>query len=178
MPICLFLSAQLSILDTKKNAGRLIQEGGAEAVKIEIGSEEDFAAVHAVTQMGIPVVGHLGLTPQRVHQLGYRKQGRTDEEAHRFIQWAKKSEECGCFALVLECLPETLAKDITQQLRIPTIGIGSGINCDGQIRVTQDLLGLTEKQPSFSSPLVNLSKEAVIAISTFKHSLGNHADTL
>jgi len=173
-----FLSAQLSILDTKKNAGRLIQEGGAEAVKIEIGSEEDFAPVHAVTQMGIPVVGHLGLTPQRVHQLGYKVQGTSDEAAHRLMQWAKKSEECGCFALVLECIPETLAKEITQQLRIPTIGIGSGLYCDGQIRVTQDLLGLTENPPSFSSPLVHLSKDALRAISTFKHSLDHHADTV
>lgn len=173
-----FLSAQLSILDTKKNAGRLVQEGGAEAVKIEIGSEEDFAAVHAVTQMGIPVVGHLGLTPQRVHQLGYKMQGTTNESADQLIHWAKKSEECGCFALVLECIPEALAKEITQQLRIPTIGIGSGFYCDGQIRVTQDLLGLTENPPSFSSPLVNLSKEALIAISTFKKNLDSHADAL
>jgi 3-methyl-2-oxobutanoate hydroxymethyltransferase len=121
---------------------RLVAEGGAEAVKLEGGSE--FCdVIQRVVRAGIPVVGHIGLTPQSVHRMGgYVVQGKDTEKAHRLLRDARALEDAGCAALVLECIPAELARVITGQLRIPTIGIGAGPHCDGQVLVVNDLLGL------------------------------------
>lgn len=137
-----FMSYQANLDDAVRNAGRLVSEGGAEAVKLEGGAE--FAPVIArITRAGIPVMGHIGLTPQSVHQMGgYKVQGKGDEQARRLIADAVQLEKAGCYALVLEAVPLELAAEITRRLSIPTIGIGAGIHCDGQVLVSYDLLGL------------------------------------
>jgi 3-methyl-2-oxobutanoate hydroxymethyltransferase len=135
-----FMSYQASDEDGLRNAGRFLKEGGAHAVKIE-GPRIDLAA--KLSERGIPVMGHLGLTPQSVHLFGgYKVQGRTDEQADNMIRWAKELEEAGCFALVLEVVPSSLAATITQRLSIPTIGIGAGPSTDAQVLVINDLIGL------------------------------------
>ncbi len=139
-----FMSFQASIDDAVSNAGRMIKEGGAEAVKIEGGCAMA-DRVRAITNARIPVMGHIGLTPQAVHQFGgYRVQGRNQIGAQKLIEDAKALEEAGCFAIVLEGMPWRLAKKITQEISIPTIGIGAGPHCDGQVLVCHDLLGLYE----------------------------------
>jgi 3-methyl-2-oxobutanoate hydroxymethyltransferase len=135
-----FMSYQASVEDGVRNAGRFLKEGGAHSVKIE-GPQMELAS--ALSERGIPVMGHLGLTPQSVHLFGgYKVQGRSDEQADRIRIWAKELEEAGAFALVLECVPSALAASITASLSIPTIGIGAGPGCDGQVLVSHDLLGL------------------------------------
>lgn len=137
-----FLTYHLSVEDALRNAGRIMQEGGAQAVKLE-GGKERVAVVKAVVEAGIPVVGHIGLTPQSVHQLGgFRVQGKDLETAKKLTEDAKTLEEAGCFAIVLECVPSALAEKITTDLSIPTIGIGAGAGCDGQVLVSHDMLGL------------------------------------
>lgn len=137
-----FLTYHLSVEDALRNAGRLMQEGGAQAVKLE-GGKERATVVKAVVEAGIPVMGHLGLTPQSVHQLGgFKVQGRDLKTAKKLIEDAKVLEEAGCFAVVLECVPSALAEKITKDISIPTIGIGAGAGCDGQVLVGHDLLGL------------------------------------
>lgn len=137
-----FLSYQVSREQAIKNAGRLIQEGGAEAVKLE-GGEEILETVEHLTAAGIPVVAHLGLTPQKIHALGgYRVQGKGDRAAQQLLTAACQLEKAGAMALVLEMVPQSLAKKVTESLEIPTIGIGAGVNTDGQILVLHDLLGL------------------------------------
>jgi 3-methyl-2-oxobutanoate hydroxymethyltransferase len=136
-----FMSYQTSVADGLRNAGRFLKEGGAHAVKVE-GPQIELAA--ALADNGIPAMGHLGLTPQSVHLFGgYKVQGRTEEQAERITLWAKELEEAGAFAVVLECVPSALASRITHSLSIPTIGIGAGPDCDGQVLVINDLLGLT-----------------------------------
>ncbi|MGH2726646.1 MAG: 3-methyl-2-oxobutanoate hydroxymethyltransferase [Actinomycetota bacterium] len=136
-----FMSYQTSLEDGLRNAGRFLKEGGAHTVKIE-GPQAELAS--AMADRGIPVMGHLGLTPQSVHLFGgYKVQGRTDEQAVRIKMWAKELEEAGAFALVLECVPSALAAEITASLSIPTIGIGAGPGCDAQVLVVSDLIGLT-----------------------------------
>ena len=136
-----FMSYQASLEDGLRNAGRFLKEGGAHSVKIE-GPQAELAS--ALADRGIPVMGHLGLTPQSVHLFGgYKVQGRTDEQAVRIKLWAKELEEAGAFALVLECVPSALAAEITASLSIPTIGIGAGPGCDAQVLVIHDLIGLT-----------------------------------
>jgi 3-methyl-2-oxobutanoate hydroxymethyltransferase len=137
-----FGSYQASADEAVKNAMRLAAEGGAEAVKLEGGA--DYAdVIRRVVRAGVPVMGHIGLTPQSVHRMGgYVVQGKDAEKAHRLLRDAKALEEAGCFALVLECIPSELARVITGQLSIPTIGIGAGPHCDGQVLVVNDLLGL------------------------------------
>lgn len=145
-----FMSYQTSVYDTVVNAGRLIKEGRANAVKLEGGAE--FAEhIHAVVRASIPVVGHIGLTPQSVNVFGgFRVQGRDEETARRLIQDAKEIEQSGAFAVVLECVPAQLAEIITKSLSIPTIGIGAGAGCDGQVLVYQDMLGIyNEVSPKF-----------------------------
>lgn len=138
-----FLTYQISIADTLRNAGRLMQEAGAHAVKLE-GGEPIVPHVRALTQAGIPVMGHLGLTPQHVHQLGgFRVQGRANAAAIAMRDDALRLQEAGAFAIVLESVPNDVAADITAALSIPTIGIGAGIACDGQVLVTPDALGVT-----------------------------------
>jgi 3-methyl-2-oxobutanoate hydroxymethyltransferase len=137
-----FLSYQVSVEDAVRNAGRIMKETGVNAVKLEGGA--DFAdTIRALVRASIPVMGHLGLTPQSVHTLGgYRVQGKTPEDAKRIIDDAKAVEDAGAFALVLEMVPEELAKRITESLSIPTIGIGAGRHCSGQVLVLQDALGM------------------------------------
>ncbi len=136
-----FMSYQAGIDDAVRNAGRLVAEGGAEAVKLEGGA--DFAdVVRRVVRAGIPVMGHIGLTPQSIHKLGgYGVQGRGVEAARALIEDARALEEAGCYCIVLECVPEELAKEVTGILSIPTIGIGAGAGCSGQVLVCYDLLG-------------------------------------
>ncbi len=142
-----FLSYQPSIEETIKNAGRLIKEGGANAVKLE-GGESVEKNINALVESGIPVLGHVGLMPQSVNQTsGYKIQGKNTEEAKKIIQDAFAVERAGAFGVVLECIPEDLATTITQKLTIPTIGIGSGNTCDGQIQVFHDIIGLTKGNP-------------------------------
>ena len=136
-----FLSYQVSVPEAVKNAGRFLAEGGASSVKLEGGAE--FAdAIEAIVRAGIPVMGHLGLTPQSVHKLGgFVVQGREEEQAKAIYRDAQALERAGCYALVLEGIPLELAREITASLRIPTIGIGAGVHCDGQVLVCYDLFG-------------------------------------
>ena len=137
-----FLSYQTSVYDAVKNSGRLVKEGHAGAVKLE-GGKEFAPQIRAITAASIPVMGHLGLTPQSIHTLGgYRVQGKTEAAAQKLLEDALAVEEAGAFALTLECVPAKLAQLITQKLSIPTIGIGAGAGCDGQVLVYQDMLGM------------------------------------
>jgi len=140
-----FMSYQVSAEDALYNAARFLQEAGAQGVKME-GGREVAEITRRITSAGIPVMAHLGLTPQSVHQFGgYKVQGKEDASAKRIIEDAKLLEEAGAFSLVLECVPATLAKAVTESLTIPTIGIGAGVDCDGQVLVLHDMLGMFEK---------------------------------
>ncbi|MBM2827250.1 MAG: 3-methyl-2-oxobutanoate hydroxymethyltransferase [Dehalococcoidia bacterium] len=137
-----FMTYQTSPVDAMRNAGRFLQEGGAQAVKLE-GGEHMAETVRRLVEIGIPVQGHIGLTPQSINQLGgYRVQGRTPEAARKLLNDAVALEEAGVFSLVLEGVPTPLAKLITERLKVPTIGIGAGPHCDGQVQVVHDMLGL------------------------------------
>jgi 3-methyl-2-oxobutanoate hydroxymethyltransferase len=137
-----FLSYQSSVERAVENAGRLVKEGGAEAVKLE-GGEREADAVRRLVEIGIPVMGHLGLTPQSVLAFGgYRVQARGEADQERLVREAKLLESCGCFAIVLEGIPARLGAEVSRELTIPTIGIGAGVQCDGQVLVSHDLLGL------------------------------------
>jgi 3-methyl-2-oxobutanoate hydroxymethyltransferase len=153
-----FLSYQTSVEDGIRNAGRFLKEGGAHAVKFE-GALPDLA--DALTSRGIPVMGHLGLTPQSVHAMGgYRVQGKSEEAALRLLDHARELEEAGVFALVLEGVPRDLAREVTEKLSVPTIGIGAGPDCDGQVLVITDVLGLSERLPAkFVKQYANLREE-------------------
>jgi 3-methyl-2-oxobutanoate hydroxymethyltransferase len=144
-----FMSYQVSIEEACRNCGRMIKEGGAEAVKIEGGMNMSHV-IRAVSSIDIPVMGHIGLTPQSIHRTGgYKVQGR-NEQADRIIDDAIAVQNSGAFAIVLECIPAALAAEITAELKIPTIGIGAGPDCDGQVLVIHDILGLCEKySPKF-----------------------------
>lgn len=140
-----FMSYQVSAEKALRNAGRFIKQGNMDAVKLE-GGRERLEAVKVITGAGIPVMGHLGLTPQSVHQLGgFRAQGKTAVAAKRLLEDALMLEEAGCFSIVLESVPSQLAELVSQRLSIPTIGIGAGVGCDGQVLVTHDLLGLFDR---------------------------------
>lgn len=145
-----FLSYQVSATEAIRNAGRFLQEAGMDAVKLE-GGRERLDAIRAIVSAGIPVMGHLGLTPQSIHLLGgFRAQGRSADSARRLIEDAHLLQEAGCFSIVLESMPWRLASLISERLSIPTIGIGAGAGCDGQVLVTHDLLGLFDRfTPSF-----------------------------
>ena len=145
-----FMSYQASVEDAVRNAGRLVKEGGAQSVKLE-GGERYVPVIEAIVQASIPVVGHLGLTPQSLHEFGgYRVQGKDEESAEKLISDAKALERAGCFAMVLEGIPWKLAKKITESVSIATIGIGAGPHCDGQVLVIQDMLGIyDEPLPKF-----------------------------
>lgn len=155
-----FLSYQVSPQLALANAGRFLKEADAGAVKLE-GGREHADIVHKMTISGIPVMAHLGLTPQSVHQLGgYKVQGKKEDAAEKMMQDALILEEAGAFSLVLECVPEKLAAEITQALSIPTIGIGAGVSCDGQVLVVNDLLGMNERMtPKFVKKYANLNLE-------------------
>ncbi len=140
-----FLSFQVSLEEAKRNAGRFLQEARAEAVKIE-GGVTVHRTIEEIVQMGIPVMGHVGLTPQSIHRFGgYKVQGKERKQREIILQDALAVEEGGAFSVVLEGIPMDLAEEITQRLSIPTIGIGAGVNCDGQILVVHDMLGLFDK---------------------------------
>jgi len=151
-----FLTYQESEQQAIHTAGRVLKETGVQAVKLEGGNRAIARTVGTLTRVGIPVMGHVGLTPQSVHRLGYRQQGKTPEEAERIYQEAINLAEAGVFALVLEHIPSELAAKITATLSIPTIGIGAGKHCNGQVLVTSDFLGLTPKQPPFAKAYLNL----------------------
>ena len=155
-----FMSYQVSVEDALRNAGRFLQEGGMDAVKLE-GGRERADAIRAITGAGIPVMGHLGLTPQSVNQLGgFRAQGKTAIAAKRLIEDALILQEAGCFSIVLEAVPAKLAEMISKKLSIPTIGIGAGNGCDGQVLVTHDLLGLFDRfTPKFVKQYANFHSE-------------------
>ncbi len=155
-----FMSYQVSTAEAVRNAGRFLQEGGMEAVKLE-GGRERLDAIRGIVGAGIPVMGHLGLTPQSVNQLGgFRPQGKSALAAKRLLEDALLLEEAGCFGIVLESVPARLAQLVSQKLSIPTIGIGAGIGCDGQVLVTHDLLGLFDRfTPRFVKKYANLHAE-------------------
>src|SRR5436309_792401 len=159
-----FLTFQLSIEEAMRNAGRLIQEGGAAAVKIE-GGRQIVDTAKRLVDIGIPVMGHLGLTPQSVHQLGgFRPQGRDSEAADRLLKEAEGLESAGVFAIVLESIPADLASRVTAALKVPTIGIGAGPKCDGQVLVVNDMLGFSDGPvPPFAKQYAQLSEQIVAA---------------
>jgi 3-methyl-2-oxobutanoate hydroxymethyltransferase len=154
-----FLSYQTDHTDAIRNAGRLLKEGGAQSVKLE-GGRRVADTVRRVVEAGIPVMGHIGLTPQSVNQLGgYRVQGRTSRTAEELIEDARALEEAGAYSVVLELVPAALASMITEHLSIPTIGIGAGVHCDGQVQVFHDLMGLfTDFAPKHARRYANLAE--------------------
>ena len=164
-----FMSYQVSIQEAMRNAGRFLQEAGMDAVKLEGGSARA-DVVQAIVSTGIPVMGHIGLTPQSVNQLGgFRPQGMNLEAARRLIQDAQLLQEAGCFSLVLESVPARLADLISKRLEIPTIGIGAGAGCDGQVLVTHDVLGLFDRfTPRFVKKYADLHFEMARAFAAFK----------
>ena len=163
-----FLSYQVSPESALTNAGRFLKEADAQAVKLE-GGREFAEIVHKMTYAGIPVMAHLGLTPQSVHQLGgYKVQGKKEDAAEIMMQDAKILEEAGAFSLVLECVPEKLAAEITRSLSIPTIGIGAGVHCDGQVLVINDILGMYERfTPKFVKKYANLNLDIKNAVKNY-----------
>ncbi|RJX23302.1 MAG: 3-methyl-2-oxobutanoate hydroxymethyltransferase [Ammonifex sp.] len=164
-----FLSYQVSREEAVRNAGRFLKEAGAHAVKLE-GGQGVAEAVRAIVSSGIPVAGHIGLTPQYVHQLGgYRVQGRQAEAARRLLADAASLADAGVFCIVLECVPAEVAKRITSTVAVPTIGIGAGPDCDGQVLVTHDLLGLYSGfSPKFVKRYANLVEEMKKALGGFQ----------
>jgi len=163
-----FLSYQASEEEAIRNAGRFLKEGGAQAVKLE-GGKEVVEKVRAIVEHGIPVMGHLGLTPQKVHQLGgYKVVGRNEEVAEKLMEEAKELEKAGIFSLVLECVPWQLAKRLTDELHVPTIGIGAGPYCDGQVLVLHDIVGLTPRSPKFVKRYANLREEVLRCLREFR----------
>jgi 3-methyl-2-oxobutanoate hydroxymethyltransferase len=164
-----FMSYQASFQEALKNAGRFIQEAGAAGVKLE-GGKRVVEQIRAMVDHGIPVLGHIGMTPQSLQQFGgYVVQGREDSAAERLMQDAKAVEEAGVFGIVLEAIPLRLAKKITESISVPTIGIGAGPFCDGQVLVLYDLLGLfTEFTPKFVRRYADLRSQALEAIRRYK----------
>jgi 3-methyl-2-oxobutanoate hydroxymethyltransferase len=163
-----FMSYQVDVKEAVRNAGRFLQEAGMDAVKLE-GGRERVETIRAIVGAGIPVMGHIGLTPQSVHQLGgFRMQGKTAASARRLLEDALMLQEAGCFSLVLESVPEQLAGLIREKLDIPTIGIGAGAACDGQVLVTHDLLGLFDRfTPRFVKQYANLHAEMARAFGEY-----------
>src|SRR5690348_4032141 len=164
-----FLTYQVSVEQALRNCGRVMQETGAQAVKLEGASDEILAAVKAVTTVGIPVMGHLGFTPQSVHALGgHRVQGREQADARRLVAAARALEQAGAFSIVLELIPAALAAEVTAAISIPTIGIGAGAGCDGQVLVLPDLLGLNDRfAPKFLKHYAHLAADVRDAVSRF-----------
>ncbi len=163
-----FLTYQVSVEDAMRNAGRLIQQGGASAVKLE-GGRRVAEAVRRMTESGIPVMGHLGLTPQSVHAFGgFRQQARDEASACALLSDAKTLEEAGAFAIVLESIPFELAKSVTTAVTIPTIGIGAGPDCDGQVLVSHDVFGLHPGPvPAFARQYARLGEQLSKAASEY-----------
>lgn len=164
-----FLTYQVSAEEALRNCGRVLQETEAQAVKVEGGYERVAATIRRLVDVGIPVMGHLGLTPQSVHGLGgYRLIGRAEEERERLLADAQRLVEAGCFSIVLEMLPRGLAGEITRSVPIPTIGIGAGPECDGQVLVLPDMLGLNEGfSPGFLKRYANLAADVRAAVQDY-----------
>ncbi|MDD3221275.1 MAG: 3-methyl-2-oxobutanoate hydroxymethyltransferase [Clostridia bacterium] len=169
-----FMSYQASIYDAVKNAGRLMKEGRGNAVKLE-GGRRSVPQIEAIVQTGIPVMAHLGLTPQSVNAFGgFKVQGKDVEAAQRLIEDAKAVEAAGAFAVVLECVPASLAQMITDTLEIPTIGIGAGAGCDGQILVYQDMLGMfSDFTPKFAKRYAEIGADMQSAIKSYMSEVSN-----
>ena len=163
-----FLTYQVSIEEAIRNAGRLVQDGGAAAVKLE-GGKPVAETVQRLVEIGIPVLGHVGMTPQSVHRLGgFRPVGKTVAEADRIIEDARMLEHAGAFGVVVESVPPEVAREITAALTIPTIGIGAGPDCDGQVLVCYDMLGLTDGfHPKFVKHFAELRVEATRAVQAY-----------
>ena len=153
-----FLTYQCGENKAMEYAGKIIKNTYAKAVKVEGADPEVQNVISRLIRMGIPVMGHLGLTPQSYLNLGFKQQGNNSESHEKIKRDALSLEKLGCFSIVLEHIPELLAKEIQTELKIPTIGIGAGKFCDGQVRVTADLLGLSDKQPPFCKPIINGKK--------------------
>jgi 3-methyl-2-oxobutanoate hydroxymethyltransferase len=168
-----FLSYQVSTEDAVRNAGRILKETGAAAVKLEGGSERLAETVSALVDCGIPVMGHIGFTPQSVHALGgNRVQGRDPAGEDRLLLEARRLEDVGAFSVVLELVPGALAARVTAELRIPTIGIGAGVGCDGQVLVLPDMLGLNRDfQPRFLRRFGELGEQADSAVRSYVHAV-------
>lgn len=164
-----FMSYQISPQEALRNAGRFLQEAHMDAVKLE-GGREVAESVQMIVGAGIPVMGHLGLTPQSIHKFGgFRAQGRTSAAAKRLVEDAQILEEAGCFSIVLEAVPARVAELISKRISIPTIGIGAGAGCDGQVLVTHDLLGLFDRfTPKFVKRYANLHAEMARAFAEYK----------
>lgn len=164
-----FMSYQAEDADAVRNAGRFIQEAGCQAVKLE-GGKEVVSRAKAIINAGIPVMGHVGLTPQSAEKLGgFKVQGKDAASAARITEEALELEKAGCFAIVLECLPKELARDITKKLSIPTISCGSGVHCDGQVLVTHDIVGYFEKfMPKFVKQYANVGEAIAKAAADYK----------
>ena len=164
-----FMSYQVSKEDALRNAGRIMKETNAQSVKIEGGDDAMADTVHAMTRAGIPVMGHLGFTPQSVNTLGgFRVQGRAPGDQERLIEEAKRIEAAGAFSIVLELVPSAVAKAVTAALRVPTIGIGAGVDCDGQVLVLHDLLGLNDQfKPKFLRRYAEMAGDVRTAVKQF-----------
>jgi 3-methyl-2-oxobutanoate hydroxymethyltransferase len=170
-----FLTYQIDAADALRNAGRVIVETGAQAVKLEGGTERIADTVARMVEIGIPVMGHLGFTPQSVNAIGVRVQGREAAEEKRLLEEAKRLEQAGAFAVVLELMPASLAARITDSVSIPTIGIGAGVGCDGQVLVLPDLLGLNEGfTPKFLKRYANLADNVRDAVRAFGDDVKQH----
>ena len=162
-----FLTYQESTQQAMRSAGLALKDGGANAVKLEGGYPEMVTTIAHLVQAGIPVMGHIGLTPQSVNQLGFKQQGKTEDAQTKILNEAIALEQAGVFAIVLEHIPADLAQTITQKIAIPTIGIGAGPHCDGQILVTSDLLGMGSWSPPFSKAYANLRETMRDAFETY-----------
>lgn len=169
-----FLTYQESTEQAMHSAGKVLKETGAQAVKMEGGYPAMIETVARLVQAGIPVMGHVGLTPQSIHQLGLKQQGKTPEAGEKVLQEAIALEQAGVFSIILEHMPPQLAAQITQKLKIPTIGIGAGVECDGQVLVTSDLLGLSERQPPFAKVYANLSETITQAVQSYAVEVREH----
>jgi len=160
-----FLSYQVSLEEGIRNAGRFLKEGGAHAVKVE---GPHLELTHKLTELGIPVMGHVGLTPQSVHGMGgYKVQGRDEEDAGRLLDQAMAIEKAGAFSIVLEGMPAEVGAEITRSLRVPTIGIGAGPGCDAQVLVITDLLGIGPRLPKFAKAYADLRQTIGAAARSF-----------
>jgi 3-methyl-2-oxobutanoate hydroxymethyltransferase len=169
-----FMSYQVSESEAITNAGRFLKEAGCDAVKLE-GGTEMCDTVKAIVRAGVPVMGHIGLTPQTASQLGgYKVQGRDTDSARKLLQSARDLEAAGVFSIVLECIPAQLSEAITKAVSIPTIGIGAGKHCDGQVLVTHDMVGMFEKFiPSFVKQYVNLAPQIKKAVAAYHEEVKN-----
>ena len=171
-----FMSYQADVAEAVRNAGRLLKEGGAQSVKLE-GGQEVAGTVQRIVQAGIPVMGHIGLTPQAVHQLGgYRVQGRSSSGAIGLMRDAQALEEAGTYAIVLESVPAPLSRLITERLSIPTIGIGAGVHCDGQVQVFHDLVGLVQDfRPRHARRYAELEESIKAAVARYVKDVSERA---